>query len=193
MIQNIPEIEELSVCAWLTPLPGKRLSGAVYSYFMSESFNGNGFLIFFNDNAPFNLEVYVNYEKRETLPTFENIFFYKSHICLLVSTKNNVVSLYVNGSFVMTEGFHVDKKPIRGNGKVILGQEQDQDEGGFQASQAFSGTIKNLIVWDHKISKKKIEHLYKTQCICPQDYVMVPTQNAVKIHGNVKANYITQC
>jgi hypothetical protein len=44
---------------------------------------------------------------------------------------------------------------------LVLGQDQDKLGGGFDANQAFSGDLYNLVVLDKKLSGDEVSKLYK--------------------------------
>ena len=45
---------------------------------------------------------------------------------------------------------------IRGNGILVLGQEQDSVGGSFQAHESFSGEVMGVNIWDHVLSRHEI-------------------------------------
>ncbi|XP_074641309.1 sushi, von Willebrand factor type A, EGF and pentraxin domain-containing protein 1-like [Tubulanus polymorphus] len=52
--------------------------------------------------------------------------------------------------------------PIKGGGKVVLGQEQDIVGGGFSKSESYLGQITSLNVWNGVLSERDIYNFYNT-------------------------------
>lgn len=48
---------------------------------------------------------------------------------------------------------------IKAEGSLVLGQEQDSLEGGFQANQSFQGSLTNVNVWSHVLPPSTIKEL----------------------------------
>ena len=68
-----------------------------------------------------------------------------------------MVKIYVNGSLKYTS--NVLQGYFPGGGVWIIGQEQDEVGGGFDAVQAFGGELTELNVWDRVLSTAEITKL----------------------------------
>lgn len=55
--------------------------------------------------------------------------------------------MYFDPSFADLQAF----RPMLDNGSFILGQKQEELNGGFDAGQAFSGRVANIVLLDHAI------------------------------------------
>ena len=70
-----------------------------------------------------------------------------------------MLKVYVNGSLKYTS--KVDDIPghFPGSGVWVIGQEQDEVGGGFDAPQAFNGELTEVNVWDRVLSTAEITKL----------------------------------
>ena len=65
----------------------------------------------------------------------------------------------MNGSLKYTAEINKCNGHFRGGGVWVIGQEQDNVGGGFQAKQAFGGELTELNVWDRVLSTAEITNL----------------------------------
>ncbi|XP_077968088.1 serum amyloid P-component-like [Styela clava] len=179
---SIPDMTEVTVCAWVSPIYGQHVDGAVFSYATPGS--DNTLLIEFEPE----LSVYL-YSKRLTLDEIGNRN--ENHICVVVSTINNTVHLYLNGSKHSRKTLTHEITKIKGQGTVVLGQDQDEKLGGFQAEDSFLGVIKNCMLWNRTLTSREIEDM-QNDCNCPKDYILSATKND-HIVGNVTSEFFDTC
>ncbi|XP_077968089.1 neuronal pentraxin-1-like [Styela clava] len=179
---SIPDMTEVTVCAWVSPIYGQHVDGAVFSYATPGS--DNTLLIEFEPE----LSVYL-YSKRLTLDEIGNQN--ENHICVVVSTINNTVHLYLNGSKHSRKTLTHEITKIKGQGTVVLGQDQDEKLGGFQAEDSFLGVIKNCMLWNRTLTSREIEDM-QNDCNCPKDYILSATKNG-HIVGNVTSEFFDTC
>ena len=78
-----------------------------------------------------------------------------------ITRMNSEISVYINGKFVHKFA-KISKiaNPIRAGGSWILGQEQDQKEGGFQKNQRFTGKICDFQMWDYGMNEDSLKKLF---------------------------------
>ncbi|XP_076823736.1 uncharacterized protein LOC143469798 [Clavelina lepadiformis] len=109
----------------------------------------------------------------------------RQHFCFTFSTREDEVAVYVNG---IKRGSHVYRRSFTlAGGSLIIGQEQDeQDAKRLDPEQAFQGRLENYLIWPRKLNNEEIENLYQL-CHCPQDFLVKPTLDRVRLYGN--ANY----
>ncbi|XP_037130499.1 serum amyloid P-component-like isoform X2 [Syngnathus acus] len=81
-------------------------------------------------------------------------------MCSTWNSENGIAQLWVDGKPTIKRFIH-SGKPISGKPITILGQEQDNYGGGFDATQSFIGMISRLHMWDHVIPPDEIQR-YET-------------------------------
>nr|XP_039248838.1 female protein-like [Styela clava] len=89
-------------------------------------------------------------------------------------------------SIVTTESYY-----NKSQGTVVLGQDQDEKLGGFQAKDSFRGVIKNCMLWNRTLTPGEIKDM-QDECNCPKDYIMSATKND-HIYGNVTSEFSDTC
>lgn len=82
-----------------------------------------------------------------------------NHICITWESKTGLVGLWVNGIPSVRKGL-AKSYTIKSGGVVLLGQEQDSVEGGFNAAESFVGEINDVNLWDYILSSKEIHAVY---------------------------------
>ena len=83
------------------------------------------------------------------------------HICITWENTAGAWQLYKDG-VRKSNGTGLKKDyVIQGGGALVLGQEQDSLEGGFDDKQSFVGNLSGLNVWDHEISANNIYRMSK--------------------------------
>ena len=63
----------------------------------------------------------------------------------------------------MANNYNSDKYKLYKNNTLILGQEQDRREGGFDKTQNLIGRIKEFRVYKESCTDEKIKELYDSQ------------------------------
>ncbi|XP_077968090.1 neuronal pentraxin-1-like [Styela clava] len=178
----IPDMTEATVCAWVSPIHGQHVDGTVFSY--ATPSHHNTLLIEFEPKLRF-----ILYPNTLTFDKIENKN--ESHICVVVSTMNNSVHLYINGTKHSSKTLPHKITRIKGQGTVVLGQDQDEKLGGFQAKDSFHGVIKNCMLWNRTLTPGEIKDM-QDECNCPKDYIMSATKND-RIYGNVTSEFSDTC
>ncbi|CAK6975911.1 serum amyloid P-component-like [Scomber scombrus] len=87
-------------------------------------------------------------------------------MCTTWSSNNGLSQLFVNGKLTIKR-FVSFKKPITGVPSIILGQEQDEYGGGFDAKQAFTGMISKVHMWDYVLSTTELRAYEKGENFTP--------------------------
>ena len=83
------------------------------------------------------------------------------HICVTWENTQGSWNLYKDGAvFDYGRGLLIGHEII-GGGVLVLGQEQDELEGGFVVKQSFIGSLTAVEVWDHVISPDDISRMSK--------------------------------
>ncbi|KAG7271335.1 hypothetical protein CRUP_037284 [Coryphaenoides rupestris] len=81
------------------------------------------------------------------------------HICVTWTTRDGVWEAFQDGVMRGSGENLAPYHPIKPQGLLILGQEQDTYGGGFDATQAFVGDLANFHMWDRKLSVGEIYNL----------------------------------
>ncbi|GAB6029547.1 hypothetical protein CHUAL_005296 [Chamberlinius hualienensis] len=146
-------LSELSFCLWLKT-EDKLNYGTPISYATKESDNcltltdANGFVL------------YINGEKVITDVTANDGQWH--FICVTWSANNGSWVVYKDSAVGDTGvGLSINKQIPNGGG-LVIGQEQDQLNGGFSQVEAFVGHLGFVNFWDHVISRDDIIKLMTT-------------------------------
>ena len=87
---------------------------------------------------------------------------YFQHFCMTwQNSADGTLKVYVNGSLKYASKLLQGYFPA-GGGVWVIGQEQDELGGGFDADQAFGGELTELNVWDRVLSPAEITKLAST-------------------------------
>uniref|UniRef100_A0A8C8S2E1 Neuronal pentraxin 1 n=1 Tax=Pelusios castaneus TaxID=367368 RepID=A0A8C8S2E1_9SAUR len=150
--RSLPEMYAFSVCMWIksNASPGV---GTPFSYAVPGQ--ANELVLIEWGNNP--MEILIN-DKVAKLPFVINDGKWH-HICITWTTRDGVWEAYQDG----TQGGHGENlapyHPIKPQGVLVLGQEQDTLGGGFDATQAFVGELAHFNMWDRKLSPGEIYNL----------------------------------
>ncbi|CAL8264725.1 neuronal pentraxin-1 [Gadus morhua] len=150
--KSLPEMYALTVCMWLksNASPGV---GTPFSYAVPGQ--ANELVLIEWGNNP--MELLVN-DKVAKLPFIINDGKWH-HICVTWTTRDGVWEAFQDGVMRGSGENLAPYHPIKPQGLLILGQEQDTYGGGFDATQAFVGDLANFHIWDRKLSVGEIYNL----------------------------------
>jgi prepilin-type N-terminal cleavage/methylation domain-containing protein len=81
------------------------------------------------------------------------------HLAVSWQSKDGTVQIYKDGPKIFS-GTHAQGDSIAGSGCIVFGQDQDSDCGGFQAGQAFGGTLDDIRLFDIALTPLEIQKLY---------------------------------
>ncbi|XP_077453757.1 C-reactive protein-like [Stigmatopora argus] len=87
-------------------------------------------------------------------------------MCSTWESENGIAQLWVDGRPTVKRFIH-SGQPISGETITILGQEQDNYGGGFDATQSFVGMISRVHAWDYVLSPPEIHHYMKNLFVTP--------------------------
>ncbi|XP_039271770.1 C-reactive protein-like [Styela clava] len=183
----IPQMRELSICAWMTPKSGSNVKGAFVSY--STSRMDNAFLVFFEGGSK--LTLYYNQVNSPDTTNFRMTT--RTHFCISLETFLGTAKIYVNGALFQTRTFASERNEIEGGGGFIIGQEQDSFVGGFDGSQSFAGVIENFMMWNRALSPEEITTLYQDPCMCPKHHMLHLALHEIQVYGKVTAQAVDGC
>ncbi|XP_076031404.1 uncharacterized protein LOC143019555 [Oratosquilla oratoria] len=70
--------------------------------------------------------------------------------------ENGIYKAYYDGKKVVEGKLQKKDPPMALNGSIVIGQEQDYMNGGFDRTQSFSGDIAQINIWDRALSEEEI-------------------------------------
>ncbi|XP_059684250.1 neuronal pentraxin-1 [Gavia stellata] len=150
--KSLPEMYAFSVCMWMksNASPGM---GTPFSYAVPGQ--ANELVLIEWGNNP--MEILIN-DKVAKLPFVINDGKWH-HICVTWTTRDGVWEAYQDGTQTGSGENLAPYHPIKPQGVLVLGQEQDTLGGGFDATQAFVGELAHFNVWDRKLSPGEVYSL----------------------------------
>ncbi|NXK12495.1 NPTX1 protein, partial [Herpetotheres cachinnans] len=150
--KSLPEMYAFSVCMWMksSASPGM---GTPFSYAVPGQ--ANELVLIEWGNNP--MEILIN-DKVAKLPFVINDGKWH-HICVTWTTRDGVWEAYQDGTQTGSGENLAPYHPIKPQGVLVLGQEQDTLGGGFDATQAFVGELAHFNVWDRKLSPGEVYSL----------------------------------
>ncbi|KAM9120402.1 neuronal pentraxin-1 [Pangshura tecta] len=174
--KSLPEMYAFSVAMWIksSASPGV---GTPFSYAVPGQ--ANELVLIEWGNNP--MEILIN-DKVAKLPFVINDGKWH-HICITWTTRDGVWEAYQDG----TQGGHGENlapyHPIKPQGVLVLGQEQDTLGGGFDATQAFVGELAHFNIWDRKLSPGEIYNLATCSTKAPAGNVIAWAETNIDIYG----------
>ncbi|NXN97365.1 NPTX1 protein, partial [Rhinopomastus cyanomelas] len=150
--KSLPEMYAFSICMWIksSASPGM---GTPFSYAVAGQ--ANELVLIEWGNNP--MEILIN-DKVAKLPFVINDGKWH-HICVTWTTRDGVWEAYQDGTQTGNGENLAPYHPIKPQGVLVLGQEQDTLGGGFDATQAFVGELAHFNVWDRKLSPGEVYSL----------------------------------
>ncbi len=154
-------------------LGGRTAMTIEVSYAMSSNASSESPLISYAVAGSDN-EVYLRFSPSGaiTLTLNQNSSVSTGNIAALVDGKQHAIAVswdntagdvrfYVDGQLVQTSTGVKTGVSLQAGGTLVMGQDQDSVNGGFNASQRFSGSIYDVRVWDRAISDEQISLNYQ--------------------------------
>ncbi|XP_060882802.1 neuronal pentraxin 1 like [Labrus mixtus] len=174
--KSLPEMYALTVCMWLksNASPGV---GTPFSYAVPGQ--ANELVLIEWGNNP--MEILIN-DKVAKLPFLINDGKWH-HICVTWTTRDGVWEAFQDGVRRGSGENLAPYHPIKPQGLLILGQEQDTLGGGFDATQAFVGDLANFHIWDRKLSVGEIYNLATCSSKAQVGNVFAWMETSLDIYG----------
>ncbi|XP_051573022.1 neuronal pentraxin 1 like [Myxocyprinus asiaticus] len=174
--KSLPEMYAFTVCMWLksNASPGV---GTPFSYAVPGQ--ANELVLIEWGNNP--MELLIN-DKVAKLPFLINDGKWH-HICVTWTTRDGVWEAYQNGVMRGNGDSLAPYHPIKPQGVLILGQEQDTLGGGFDATQAFVGDMANFNIWDRKLSIGEIYNLATCSSKAQVGNVLSWLETSIEVYG----------
>ncbi|XP_072132042.1 C-reactive protein-like, partial [Mobula birostris] len=86
------------------------------------------------------------------------------HLCVSWESESGHVTLWVDGKRSLVKTAWQGQR-VKGGGVVILGQDQDQVDGGFDAGQSFVGEVSQVNLWDRALGDREVAEVMRG-CLC---------------------------
>ncbi|XP_041921074.1 C-reactive protein-like isoform X2 [Alosa sapidissima] len=139
-----------------------------YSLFsMASTANNNEFLIFKTPNkGRFDVVTRGKFSRFNGLPDDPNTWY---SICSTWDSNSGLAQVWINRNpSTRKVGF---KGNLDGELSIVLGQEQDAVDGGFDAAQSFVGMITDVHMWDYALSACEIQRFASDLNFTPGDVI----------------------
>ncbi|KAI3352737.1 hypothetical protein L3Q82_019321, partial [Scortum barcoo] len=174
--RSLPEMYSFSVCLWIksNASPGV---GTPFSYAVPGQ--ANELVLIEWGNNP--MEILIN-DKVAKLPFLINDGKWH-HLCITWTTRDGMWEAFQDGVMRGNGENLAPYHPIKPEGVLVLGQEQDTLGGGFDATQAFVGELANLNIWNRKLSIAEIYNLATCNSKAPAGNVFSWTESNIEIFG----------
>lgn len=174
--RSLPEMLSLTVCLWIksNASPGV---GTPFSYAVPGQ--ANELVLMEWGNNP--MEILIN-DKVAKLPFLINDGKWH-HLCITWTTRDGIWEAFQDGVTRGSGENLAPYHPIKPEGVLVLGQEQDTLGGGFDATQAYVGELANLNIWNRKLSVTEIHNLATCNSRAPAGNVFSWTENNIEIFG----------
>ncbi|XP_049632433.1 neuronal pentraxin-1 isoform X2 [Suncus etruscus] len=174
--RSLPEMYAFSVCMWLksSAAPGV---GTPFSYAVPGQ--ANELVLIEWGNNP--MEILIN-DKVAKLPFVINDGKWH-HICVTWTTRDGVWEAYQDGTQGGSGENLAPYHPIKPQGVLVLGQEQDTLGGGFDATQAFVGELAHFNIWDRKLSPGEVYSLATCSAKALSGNVIAWAESQIDIYG----------
>ncbi|XP_054564839.1 neuronal pentraxin-1 [Eptesicus fuscus] len=174
--RSLPEMYAFSVCMWLksSAAPGV---GTPFSYAVPGQ--ANELVLIEWGNNP--MEILIN-DKVAKLPFVINDGKWH-HICVTWTTRDGVWEAYQDGTQGGSGENLAPYHPIKPQGVLVLGQEQDTLGGGFDATQAFVGELAHFNIWDRKLTPGEVYNLATCSPKALSGNVIAWAESHIEIYG----------
>ncbi|XP_056891686.1 neuronal pentraxin-1-like isoform X2 [Takifugu flavidus] len=174
--RSLPEMVSFTVCLWIksNASPGV---GTPFSYAVPGQ--ANELVLIEWGNHP--MEILIN-DKVAKLPFLINDGKWH-HLCVTWTTRDGMWEAFQDGMMRGSGENLAPYHPIKPEGVLVLGQEQDTLGGGFDATQAYVGELANLNIWNRKLSGGEIKNLATCASKALAGNVFSWTESNIEIFG----------
>uniref|UniRef100_UPI00398EBCE5 neuronal pentraxin receptor n=1 Tax=Xenopus tropicalis TaxID=8364 RepID=UPI00398EBCE5 len=156
--KTLPELYAFTMCMWLKSKASVG-SGTPFSY--SVPGQPNEIVLLEWGHNP--MELLIN-DKVTQLPVSLKDGMWH-HICVAWTTRDGMWTAFQDGKKKGSNDNLSAWHPIKPNGVIIFGQEQDTLGGRFDATQAFVGEVAQFNMWDRVLTQTEIEGI--ANCTAP--------------------------
>ncbi|XP_066498163.1 neuronal pentraxin 1 like [Hoplias malabaricus] len=174
--KSLPEMYAFTVCMWIKSKASPGF-GTPFSYAVPGQ--ANELVLTEWGHNP--MEILIN-DKVAKLPFLVNDGKWH-HICVTWTTRDGVWEAFQDGVMMGTGENLAPYHPIKPQGVLVLGQEQDTLGGGFDANQAFVGDMANFHIWDRKLTEGEIYNLATCSSKAQVGNVFSWLETSIDIYG----------
>lgn len=158
MKKTLPELYAFTICLWLK---SKTTSGSGTPFSYSVHGQPNEIVLLEWGHNP--MELLIN-DKVTQLPVSLKDGMWH-HICVAWTTRDGMWTAFQDGKKKGSNENLSAWHPIKPNGVIIFGQEQDAVGSRFDATQAFVGEVAQFNMWDRVLTNSEIEGI--ANCTMP--------------------------
>ncbi|XP_072277205.1 neuronal pentraxin receptor [Pyxicephalus adspersus] len=158
MKKTLPELYAFTICLWLK---SKTITGSGTPFSYSVHGQPNEIVLLEWGHNP--MELLIN-DKVTQLPVSLKDGMWH-HICVAWTTRDGMWTAFQDGKKKGSNENLSAWHPIKPNGVIIFGQEQDAVGGRFDATQAFVGEVSQFNMWDRVLTNREIEGI--ANCTMP--------------------------
>ncbi|XP_036427652.1 neuronal pentraxin-2b [Colossoma macropomum] len=162
--KSLPEMYAFTVCMWLKSSASPGI-GTPFSYGVPGQ--ANEIVLIEWGNNP--MELLIN-DKVAQLPLSLSDGRWH-HICITWTTRDGLWEAYQDGQRLGSGENLAPWHPIKPDGVLILGQEQDVVGGRFDATQAFVGELSHFNIWDRVLRPIDISNMANCSAYMPGNVV----------------------
>uniref|UniRef100_A0A087YFA4 Neuronal pentraxin 1 n=1 Tax=Poecilia formosa TaxID=48698 RepID=A0A087YFA4_POEFO len=174
--RTLPEMYSFSVCLWIKSSASPGL-GTPFSYAVPGQ--ANELVLIEWGNNP--MEFLIN-DKVAKLPFSINDGKWH-HLCITWTIRDGIWEAFQDGVKQGNGENLAPYHPIKADGVLVLGQEQDSLGGGFDATQAYVGELAHLNIWNRKLSATEIANLANCNSKAFVGNVFSWTESNIEIFG----------
>ncbi|XP_032419825.1 neuronal pentraxin-1 [Xiphophorus hellerii] len=174
--RTLPEMYSFSVCLWIKSSASPGL-GTPFSYAVPGQ--ANELVLIEWGNNP--MEFLIN-DKVAKLPFNINDGKWH-HLCITWTIRDGIWEAFQDGVKQGNGENLAPYHPIKADGVLVLGQEQDSLGGGFDATQAYVGELAHLNIWNRKLSATEIANLANCNSKAFVGNVFSWTESNIEIFG----------
>nr|XP_020460533.1 pentraxin fusion protein-like [Monopterus albus] len=107
----------------------------------------------------------------------------ETHLCVTWDSSSGATTLFMDGKKSLTKIYRKGHA-ISPSGRVVLGQDLDSFQGGFDIKQSFVGEICDVNMWDSVLSDSNIQDIFSGKRV-PRGNVFDWEITELQIHGEV--------
>ncbi|XP_060794927.1 neuronal pentraxin-2b [Neoarius graeffei] len=183
--KSLPEMYAFTVCMWLKSSASPGI-GTPFSYGVPGQ--ANEIVLIEWGNNP--IELLIN-DKVAQLPLSVNDGRWH-HICITWTTRDGLWETYQDGQKLGSGENLAPWHPIKPDGVLILGQEQDVVGGHFDATQAFVGELSHFNIWDRVLRPGDISAMANCSSYVPGNVVAWADSN-IEVFGGATKGPLQLC
>ncbi|XP_006901983.1 PREDICTED: pentraxin-4 [Elephantulus edwardii] len=149
-------LRALSFCSWVRSASGR--VGTLLSYATRD--NDNKLVLHGRDSLPpGSIHFVIGDPAFRELPLQPLLDGQWHHLCVLWTSTQGRHWLYMDRRLVATGSRFREGYEIPHGGSLVLGQEQDIMEGGFDSAEAFVGSLAGLAIWNRALTPGEVSSL----------------------------------